>query len=102
MALAQRVGEVFTLATSRWPRLTANEHRSRMQMQIVSGLQCHFYDKSRARPVVEDYGPGALLAWAQRIASGSGPSTWGALAVSLGLVVLTTLIGWQGFRSKEL
>lgn len=55
-----------------------------------------------ALPVVRDYGPGALLAWAQRIAGGSGPGAWGALIASSALVAVTTLIGWQAFKRREL
>ncbi len=53
-------------------------------------------------PLMEDYSPGALLPWSQRVASGSGPDAWGALIVSIGVVVLTTVIGWQVFKRKEL
>lgn len=53
-------------------------------------------------PVTRDYGPGALLAWSLRIALGGGPSAWGALIASTGLVTLTTIIGWQAFQRKEL
>lgn len=55
-----------------------------------------------ALPVMRDYSPGALLAWSKDVASGSGPNIWGALIVSLVLVVLTTVIGWQVFQRKEL
>jgi ABC-2 type transport system permease protein len=53
-------------------------------------------------PVMEDYSPGALPAWSQRIASGSGENPWGVLIVSVVLIVVTTVIGWQVFRRKEL
>ena len=53
-------------------------------------------------PVMKDYSPGALLAWSQRIASGSGPNTWGVLITSLVLALLTILIGWQVLKRKEL
>ena len=53
-------------------------------------------------PVMEDYSPGALVGWAQGIATGSGANVWGALAVSLALIALTTIMGWQVFKKKEL
>ena len=53
-------------------------------------------------PVMEEYSPGTLLSWSERVASGTGPDIWGALAVSIGFVLLTTVIGWQVFKSKEL
>ena len=53
-------------------------------------------------PVMKDYSPGALLSWSQRVVSGSGPDSWGVLLVSMGVVVLTTVIGWQVFKRKEL
>lgn len=52
--------------------------------------------------VMEDYSPGALPAWSQRIASGSGEYLWGMLVVSLVMIVVTTVIGWQVFKRKEL
>ena len=58
-------------------------------------------------PVLKDYSPSALLAWAQRIASGSGPSTWGALIAathsrhSSGNPMYTHR-AWQVFKRKEL
>lgn len=53
-------------------------------------------------PVMKDYSPGALMAWSQSFASGSGENTWGVLIVSVALIVLTTIIGWQVFKRKEL
>jgi ABC-2 type transport system permease protein len=53
-------------------------------------------------PVMKDYSPGALLKWANDIAAGSGTSAWGALVVSLLVIVLTLIIGWRVFRGKEL
>ena len=53
-------------------------------------------------PVMKDYSPGALLKWANDIAAGSGTHAWGALIVSLLVIVLTLIIGWRVFRGKEL
>ncbi|MCJ7522967.1 MAG: ABC transporter permease subunit [Dehalococcoidia bacterium] len=53
-------------------------------------------------PVMKEYSPGALLSWSESIVSGSGSNAWGAVIVSLGLIVLTAVIGWQVFKVKEL
>lgn len=53
-------------------------------------------------PVMKDYGPGALLSWSKDVVSGSAAESWGALAVSVGIIILTTIIGWQVFKRKEL
>ena len=46
--------------------------------------------------------PGELLGWALRAGSGTGPSSWGALAVSLGIIAVCLLGAWATFRRVEL
>jgi len=53
-------------------------------------------------PVMKDYSPGALLSWAEDVASAGGPNSWWVLIVSVVLIILTTVIGWQVFKRKEL
>jgi len=55
-----------------------------------------------AVPAVRDFGPGSLMSWAARVASGDGPDIWGALIVGIVLVVLATTVGWQVFKRNEL
>jgi len=53
-------------------------------------------------PVMKDYSPGALLNWAEDVASAGGPNSWWVFIVSAVLIILTTVIGWQVFKRKEL
>jgi ABC-2 type transport system permease protein len=53
-------------------------------------------------PVMKDYSPGALLSWAEDVASAGGPNSWWVFIVSVVLIILTTVIGWQVFKRKEL
>lgn len=53
-------------------------------------------------PGMEDYSPGALVKWSQDMASGLSTNPWGILIVSVVLIILTTVIGWQVFKKKEL
>lgn len=53
-------------------------------------------------PGMKYYSPGALLSWAEDVASASGPNSWWVLIVSVALIILTTVIGWQVFKRKEL
>jgi len=53
-------------------------------------------------PVMKQYSPGALASWSERLVTGVGPDPWGALGVTFGLVLATTLAGWQAFKRKEL
>ncbi len=55
-----------------------------------------------AVPALRDYSPGALPSWGHGVVSGEGQEAWGALAVSMALVVLSTIVGWRVFRTKEL
>jgi ABC-2 type transport system permease protein len=48
------------------------------------------------------YSPGALLSWAEDVALSGGPNSWWVLIVSVALIILTTVIGWQVFKRKEL
>lgn len=51
---------------------------------------------------MKNYSPGALLKSANEIAAGNGTNAWGALVVSLLVIVLTLTISWRVFRGKEL
>ena len=53
-------------------------------------------------PVMKDYSPGVLVAWSRDIASGGSSNNWGVLIVSLVMIALTILTGWQVFKRKEL
>ena len=53
-------------------------------------------------PLMQDYSPGALSGWARRVATSSGPQPWGALIAGIVLIALTTLIGWQVLKRKEI
>jgi len=53
-------------------------------------------------PWVGHYMPRVLLSWAQAIAGGQSVGGWGAVAASAGVVVLTTIVGWQALKRKEL
>ncbi len=53
-------------------------------------------------PGMKHYSPGALLDWADNIASAGGPNSWWVLVVSVALIIITTVIGWQVFKRKEL
>jgi ABC-2 type transport system permease protein len=57
---------------------------------------------SAGLPVMKDYSPGALPAWSQSVASGSSENPWGVLIVSVVLIILTTIMGWQALKKKEL
>lgn len=51
---------------------------------------------------MKDYSPGALLSWAEDVASAGGPNSWWVLIVGVVLIIITTVIGWQVFKRKEL
>lgn len=53
-------------------------------------------------PGMKYYSPGALVSWAVDVAMSGGPNSWWVLAVSVALIILTTVIGWQVFKRKEL
>lgn len=53
-------------------------------------------------PPLELYAPMGIINWGQRIIAGSGPSAWGAVGISLGLVALCTTLAWQTLLRKEL
>jgi ABC-2 type transport system permease protein len=46
--------------------------------------------------------PGELMGWALRAGSGQGPTAWGSLAVSLGLIAAFLVGAWVVFRKVEL
>jgi ABC-2 type transport system permease protein len=53
-------------------------------------------------PGIKYYSPGALLSWAEDVASAGGPNSWWVLIVSVVLIILAIVIGWQVFKRKEL
>jgi ABC-2 type transport system permease protein len=53
-------------------------------------------------PGMKEYSPGALASWSERLVTGGGLDPWGALAVGVGLVLATTIAGWQAFKRMEL
>jgi len=53
-------------------------------------------------PQLELYAPVGMINWGQRIIAGSGPSAWGTVGTSLGLVALCTVLAWQTLLRKEL
>jgi len=55
-----------------------------------------------AIPAFEDFVPGSLTSWAHRVAMGTGSNAYGALATSIGLVMVAYAIGLKVFKTKEL
>jgi ABC-2 type transport system permease protein len=53
-------------------------------------------------PLLANHVPDELRAWALRAGSGQGPQAWGAVAVSLGVIVACMLGAWAVFRRAEL
>lgn len=53
-------------------------------------------------PQLEPYAPMGVISWGQRLIAGSGPSAWGAVGISLGVVALCTLLSWRTLLRKEL
>lgn len=51
---------------------------------------------------VGKYLPGELITWGVRLMAGNTTSSWVALAVSLGLIVLAFVAAWLVFRRQEL
>ena len=48
------------------------------------------------------YMPGELMSWGARLMQGDTSSSWIALGVSLGLIVIPLLAAWQIFKRQEL
>jgi ABC-2 type transport system permease protein len=46
--------------------------------------------------------PGELINWGTRLMMGDNTASWGALGVSLGLIVLSMVAAWLIFRNQEL
>ncbi len=55
-----------------------------------------------ALPRIGDYMPTALLVWARSLMTGSGEPAWGALAVSLGAIIVCLAIALAAFERQEL
>jgi ABC-2 type transport system permease protein len=53
-------------------------------------------------PQLNSWLPSALLNWGKSLVAGTGSGAWPALAVSIGIIVVTTLIGWQVLKKREL
>jgi hypothetical protein len=46
--------------------------------------------------------PGELINWGTRLMMGDNTASWGALGVSLGLIVVPLVAAWLIFRNQEL
>lgn len=55
-----------------------------------------------AIPVVKEYSPGAVMSWAKAIAIGLDAPMWGALAMGLAVIAISTLISWRSFNKAEI
>jgi ABC-2 type transport system permease protein len=55
-----------------------------------------------ALPRIGDYMPTALLGWARSLMAGTGEPAWGALAVSLGGIVVCLVAALMVFERQEL
>ncbi len=53
-------------------------------------------------PGIKYYSPGALVSWAEDVAMTGGPNTWWVLIVSIVLIIMAIVMGWQIFKKKEL
>jgi len=53
-------------------------------------------------PSLAKYLPGELIAWGVRLMQGDTSSSWSALGISLGLIVLSLLAAWLVFKKQEL
>ena len=51
---------------------------------------------------LETYAPMGVIGWGQRVVSGLGNDAWGSLGISLGLVVVCTVLAWQALLRREL
>jgi ABC-2 type transport system permease protein len=55
-----------------------------------------------AIPNLGKYLPGELISWGTRLMQGNASSSWAALGISLGLIVVSVLAAWLVFRKQEL
>jgi len=55
-----------------------------------------------AIPGLGKYLPGELIAWGTRLMQGDTSTSWTALGVSLGLIVISLLAAWLVFKKQEL
>ena len=55
-----------------------------------------------AIPGLGKYLPGELIAWGTRLMQGDNGTSWTALGVSLGLIVISLLAAWLVFKKQEL
>jgi ABC-2 type transport system permease protein len=76
--------------------------RSQMAAGAVSLVCLIALTLTASLSIMKDYSPGALLGWAARVVGGETSHIWGALVVSLIVVVLTVIAAWQVFRKKEI
>jgi ABC-type transport system involved in multi-copper enzyme maturation permease subunit len=53
-------------------------------------------------PALGKYLPGELVAWGTRLMLGDTSTSWTALGISLGLIVISLLAAWLIFRKQEL
>jgi ABC-2 type transport system permease protein len=100
--LAALVAALYLLVCLAATLMYSSLFRSQLAAGGLALLTMILLTATSGLPVMEDYGPGTLLSWSGRILAGTGPDVWGAVAAGLGLVVATTLLGWQTFKRKEL
>jgi ABC-2 type transport system permease protein len=55
-----------------------------------------------AIPNLGKYLPGELISWGGRLVQGNTSTSWPALGISLGLIVVSLLAAWLVFRKQEL
>lgn len=76
------------------------------QSQVVSGALAFGFlvvlSALGAVPRLGDYMPGRLTTWAGGLFAGDVGSAWGALVVSVGLIVAALLVAWLIFERQEL
>jgi ABC-2 type transport system permease protein len=54
-------------------------------------------------PWVGKYLPGALVSWGNRLLAGTpGESAWGAVVVTVGLIIISLYLAWTVLRKKEI
>jgi ABC-2 type transport system permease protein len=53
-------------------------------------------------PALGKYLPGELVTWGTRLMQGDTSTSWAALGVSLGLIVVSLLAAWLVFKNQEL
>jgi len=99
---ANLVGGGFLLVCLSVTLMFSAFFRSQMAAGALSLVFLLALTLTTSLPVMKDYSPGAMLSWATGLAAGEATHPWGALVVSLVLVVATVVVAWQVLRRKEL